>query len=69
MRHLCLISKAPFLAQDVAPEVKLTFIRNVINVGISNDLLQDTVFRDLIDVMVPVFTNKDPQNPIPPETV
>lgn len=66
MRHVQLMSRMPQVAEDIAPEVKLTFLRDVLNVGISNELLEGTVFRDLIDVSIPLFINKDPQNPLPP---
>jgi len=45
MRHLRMVSRAPEQAQSVSPEVKLTFI------------------RDFIEIVIPLVTNKDPQNP------
>lgn len=63
MRHIMPLSSLPEAADSIAPEVKLTFIRNVINVGISNDLIEDTVVRDLITISIPLFINKNPQNP------
>ncbi|MBI2434796.1 MAG: hypothetical protein HYV26_18220 [Candidatus Hydrogenedentes bacterium] len=66
MHHLHPLTKTPCLAEDIAPEVKLTFLRDVLNVGISNELLEGTVLRDLVEVMIPLFVNKDPENPVPP---
>jgi hypothetical protein len=62
-RHLLPLSMAPALAEDIAPEVKLTFIRNVLNVGLDHDLIEDSLLRDLINVSIPLFINKNPQNP------
>ena len=66
MQRLRLITKAPQVAEDVAPEVKLTFIRNVLDVAIDGEVIEGTFYRDLVEVMIPLFINKDPSNPLPP---
>ena len=47
MRHLDAMTRIPGKADQIAPEVKLAFI------------------RDVIDVSIPLFENKDPSNPLP----
>jgi len=65
MQHLHLLSRTPELAQNVAPEVKLTFFGNILNLGMVHDLVEDSLLYDLVQVMIPVFVNKNPQNPLP----
>lgn len=49
MNHLNALTRSPELAQAVPPEVKLTFLGNV------------------IEAAVPLFENKNPTNPLPPD--
>lgn len=53
------MSRCPAHAQHIAPEVKLTFIR---------DFLAATggaaVFEDGLNAIIPIFVNKDPSNPV-----
>ncbi len=46
MRRIRPLSRSAAPGSAIAPEVKLTF------------------FRDLIDISLPLFVNKDPSNPI-----
>ncbi|MBI1319212.1 MAG: hypothetical protein GC168_09745 [Candidatus Hydrogenedens sp.] len=46
--HLRVVSRRPAVAQGVPTDVKLVFL------------------RDVIDAAIPLFENKDPQNPLPP---
>ncbi len=57
-RRLRCISRVPECAQDLAPEVKLTFLRDLLAVGGGSD-----VWVDALTVTIPLFVNKDPQNP------
>lgn len=59
MPRLSSITRRPSVAQDVAPEVKLTLLRDVLGVSGNN---QDAV--SLLDVLIPIFVNKDPENPV-----
>ena len=47
MRQVRLLTRKPDNGQTIAPEVKLTFI------------------RDMIEVSIPLFVNKNPSNPLP----
>ncbi len=49
MKHLNALTRLPETAQAVPPDVKLTFVGNV------------------IEASIPLFQNKNPQNPLPPE--
>jgi len=64
MRHIIPLSATPELADTLVPEVKLTFIRNILNIGIDQELIEDTLIRDLISASIPLFVNKNPQNPL-----
>lgn len=48
MRHIRSLSRVPKVAVSIAPEVKLTFLIQVLQAA------------------VPLFENKNPQNPLPP---
>lgn len=48
MRRMRSISRTPEVAASIAPEVKLTFLIQVLQAA------------------VPLFQNKNPQNPLPP---
>lgn len=67
MRHLRCISRTPLVADSATTDVKLTYIRNILNVGITNDFFDFTAIRDLLNQTIPLFVNKDPQNPAPGE--
>ena len=58
MPRLLSISKRPAVAQDVAPEVKLTILRDILDVTAS---IGHPVF--ILDIIIPLFINKDPSNP------
>lgn len=60
MRRLRCISRSPGRAQDVAPEVKLTFIRDFVAATGTNPVLEAG-----LDAVIPLFVNKDPRNPAP----
>ena len=54
------LTRVPSYAQDVAPEVKLTFLRDVLDAsGESAELVQ------LLTVSIPLFVNKDASNSAP----
>ena len=49
MKRLRPLGKTPQAAQNIAPEVKIAFV------------------RDVLDAAVPLFEDKDPSNPLPPD--
>ncbi len=53
-----LLTRCPLAGQDIAPEVKLAFIRDF--VGATGD---NPEFEGIIDAIIPLFINKDPSNP------
>ena len=55
------LTRCPLAGQSIAPEVKLTFIRDF--VGATGDNPQ---FEGVLDAIIPLFINKDPSNPAPP---
>ena len=57
-RRLRCLSRAPECAQELAPEVKLTFLRDLLAIGGESATLVDG-----LTVSIPLFVNKDPQNP------
>jgi hypothetical protein len=57
MRRIHPISRCGIPAPGVAPEVKLTYIR---------DVLSATSVVEFIDATIPLFVNKNPSNPSPP---
>jgi hypothetical protein len=57
-RRLRFISRAPRRAQELAPEVKLTFLRDLLAIGEEAPALVDA-----LTVTIPLFVNKDPRNP------
>lgn len=57
-RRLRCLSRVPERAQEVAPEVKLTFLRDLLAIGGESATLVDA-----LTVTIPLFVNKDPQNP------
>lgn len=57
MRRIRPITRCGVPAPGVAPEVKLTYIRNVLGV---------TTLVEFIDATIPLFVNKNPTNPDPP---
>ncbi|MCF6285642.1 MAG: hypothetical protein L3K26_10680 [Candidatus Hydrogenedentes bacterium] len=60
MKRLRTLTRVPEKAQDVAPEVKLTFIRDfVVATG------EVTLFDEILTATIPLFINKDPSNPVP----
>lgn len=58
MKRLRPISRSPLCAQNIAPEVKLTFIRDFIAATGGDALLEDG-----LTAVIPLFVNKDPSNP------
>ena len=60
MHRLNPISRCPAPGQDVAPEVKLTFIRDFLAATGDNPALEDG-----ITALIPLFINKNPSNPAP----
>lgn len=48
MKRLRPLGKKPEMAQNIAPEVKIAFT------------------RDIFTAAIPLFENKDPSNPLPP---
>lgn len=60
MHGIRLLTRRPQAGRDIAPEVKLTFIRDF--VGATGD---NPVFEDAINAIIPLFINKDPSNPAP----
>ncbi|MBI2426168.1 MAG: hypothetical protein HYV27_25315 [Candidatus Hydrogenedentes bacterium] len=58
MPRLLSISKRPAVAQDVAPDVKLTILRDILELQGSNG---EAV--SLLDIIIPLFVNKNPSNP------
>ena len=56
-----LLSRRPLVGQSIAPEVKLTFIRDF--VGATGD---NPAFEGIMDAIIPLFINKSPSNPAPP---
>lgn len=57
MKRLRPLTRCGVPAPGVAPEVKLTYIRNV---------LSATDLAGFIDATIPLFVNKNPTNPLPP---
>jgi hypothetical protein len=66
MQRLRLITKPPHAADSIAPEVKLTFLRDILDAAIDDDVIEGTFYRDFVNVAIPLFINKDPSNPLPP---
>jgi hypothetical protein len=61
MTHIRTLTRVPARAQDVAPEVKLTFIRDfIVAAG------DETPLADVLTATIPLFINKDPSNPAAP---
>lgn len=58
-RCLRCISRVPYRAQELAPEVKLTFLRDLLATGEEAPALVDA-----LTVTIPLFVNKDPRNPV-----
>lgn len=59
MRRIRPLTRAAVPAPGVVPEVKLTYIR---------DVLGTTSLVEFIDVTIPLFVNKHPNTPDPPTT-
>ncbi len=59
MQRLKPISRRPALGQDVAPEVKLTFVRDFVAATGG-----DQVFEDALTAIIPLYINKDARNPV-----
>ena len=60
MNRIHLLTRCPQAGKDIAPEVKLTFIRDF--VGATGD---NPEFVGALNAMIPLFINKDPSNPVP----
>jgi len=55
-----LLTRRPLVGQNIAPEVKLAFIRDFVSATGDNP-----EFEGVIDAIIPLFINKDPSNPAP----
>lgn len=60
MHGIRLLTRRPLAGQDIAPEVKLAFIRDF--VGATGD---NPEFEGIMDAIIPLFINKEPRNPAP----
>ena len=60
MNRIRPLSRCPDRAQDIAPEVKLTFIRDFIAATGGNSNIEGA-----LTAIIPLFINKDPSNPAP----
>lgn len=59
MKRLHPISRLPARGQDIAPEVKLTLLRDLVAATGGNAVLEDG-----LTAVIPLFVNKDPSNPV-----
>lgn len=57
--RLRLLTRAPEKAQDVAPEVKLAFLRDVVDAT-----GESAVLAGVLSAAIPLFINKDPRNSV-----
>lgn len=57
-RRIRPLSRRPLAGQNIAPEVKLTFVRDVVGATVDNPALEG-----VLDAVIPLFINKDPRNP------
>lgn len=60
MNRMRLLTRRPVVSQDVAPEVKLTLFRDLLDATGENP-----EFSGLLGAIIPLFINKDPNNPVP----
>lgn len=60
MNRMRLLTQRPVVGQDVAPEVKLTLFRDLLDATGENP-----EFSGLLGAIIPLFINKDPSNPVP----
>lgn len=58
MKRLRSISRCPAPSQHVAPEVKLTFVRDLVAATGGEQVIEDA-----LTVVIPLFINKDARNP------
>lgn len=61
VHRIRLLTRRPLAGQDIAPEVKLAFVRDI--VGATGDSPE---FEGIMNAIIPLFINKDPSNPAPP---
>lgn len=59
MKRLQPVSRCPARGQDIAPEVKLTFVRDFIAATGGNAAVENG-----LTAIIPLFVNKDPSNPV-----
>lgn len=57
MRRIRTLTRCGLPVPGVGPDVKLTYIRDVLGAG---------SLEAFIDVTIPLFVNKHPETPIPP---
>ena len=55
-----LLTRRPLASQDIAPEVKLTFVRDLVGA-----IDENPQYGGVLDAIIPLFINKDPRNPAP----
>jgi hypothetical protein len=55
-----LLTRCPLAGQDIAPEVKLAFLRDFVAATGDNP-----EFENIINAIIPLFIDKDPSNPAP----
>ncbi|MCC6144606.1 MAG: hypothetical protein IT368_12435 [Candidatus Hydrogenedentes bacterium] len=60
MNRMRLLTRRPVVGQDIAPEVKLTLFRDLLDATGENP-----EFSGILDAIIPLFINKDPSNPVP----
>ncbi len=60
MHGIRLLTRCPLAGQDIAPEVKLAFIRDFVAATGDNP-----EFENIINAIIPLFIDKDPSNPAP----
>lgn len=58
MQRIRLLTRRPLAGQNIAPEVKLAFIRDFL--GATGD---NPEFEGIVNAIIPLFINKDPSNP------
>jgi hypothetical protein len=58
VQRIRLLTRRPLAGQNIAPEVKLAFIRDFL--GATGD---NPEFEGIVNAIIPLFINKDPSNP------
>lgn len=60
VNRIRLLTRRPLVGQDIAPEVKLTFVRDLVGA-----MDENPEYVGVLDAIIPLFINKDPRNPAP----